>query len=238
MNTWCSNLPQPLKSTTTNLSSYSVSTCKYIYKKHTFIVPKGDSNFFSCWWCCFEFFCRGRKWVSSHHGYCFDFACGMIKPCFILCKNALKYLLSISITWQVHEWLKCNEICDCLWGSLAPSLHTFFCNAVSHEQSVHYKVKSLPLKQLVTLMLLSPLITTSAWDSHPLWTCLGIQIGCLSSTVLIVFSLWKACTVAVPMKLTTSTYFACDILHTQKFNDTMQFNIWPHSHLTCTFQTE
>ena len=46
--------------------------------------------------------------------------------------------------------------------------------------------------QLVTLTRLSPLITTSAQDSHPLWTCLGIQISCLSSTVLTVLLLSRA----------------------------------------------
>ena len=40
-------------------------------------------------------------------------------------------------------------------------MHKIFCNAVGHGQYVQYTVKSLPLKHLVILMHLSPLITTS-----------------------------------------------------------------------------
>jgi hypothetical protein len=50
------------------------------------------------------------------------------------------------------------------------------------------------------------LITTSAQDSHPLWTHLGIQIGCMSSTALTV------------LLLSTALHHSCshdiNILHT------------------------
>jgi len=185
-------------------------------------------------------FLQGEWWVSPHYGCPSDFMCGKIKPCFILCKYALKYLLSIGNMWHVHEWLKYNEICDCLWGSLAPSMHTFFCNAVVHEQYVHYTLRSLPLKQLVTLTHLSPLITTSAQDSHPLWTHLGIQISCLSSTTLNVLSLSKACTKAVPMTLTTSTHFTYKNLMTPRTSTSDHIPTWhvlfrPNKYVSITF---
>jgi len=46
--------------------------------------------------------------------------------------------------------------------------------------------------QSVTLTCLSPLIKSFARYSHPLWTRLGIQISCLSSTVLTILLLSRA----------------------------------------------
>jgi len=114
-----------------------------------------------------------------------------------------------------------------LWGSLAPSMHTFFCNTVVHRQYVHYRVKSLPLSQLVTLTRLSPLITTSAWYSHPLWTCLGIQISFLSSTVLTVLllstALYHSCSHGINILYTLPAWH---ISHTKIYS---QHALW---HLT------
>ena len=188
--TWCSNLAcHYLPRISQQCSAVTVSAQA---RKHTRTTHLESQKAAGYWVCCFDFFFRGMWWVFPHHGHSFEFAFSMIKTCFILCKNALKKLLSIGITWHMHEWLMYNEICDCLWGSLAPSMHTFFYNPVGHGQYVPYTVKSLPLKQLVTLMHLSPLITTSAQESRPLWTFLGIQIGCLSWTVLTVLLLSTA----------------------------------------------
>jgi hypothetical protein len=114
-----------------------------------------------------------------------------------------------------------------LWVSLAPNMHTFFCNTVGHGQYVHYRVKSLPLSQLVTLTRLSPLITSSARYSHPLWTCLGIQISCMSSTVLTVLLLSTA--------LHHSCSYGINILHTLPVRHTSRTKIFSHHaiwHLT------
>jgi len=81
--------------------------------------------------------------------------------------------------------------------------------------------------QLVTLTRLSPLITTSAQDSHPLWTCLGIQISCMSSTVLTVLLLSTA--------LHHSCSYGINILHTLPVRHTSRTKIFSHHaiwHLT------
>jgi hypothetical protein len=128
---------------------------------------------------------------------------------------------------MAHAWV--NEVQRelWLWGSLAPSMHTFFCNTVRHGQYVHYRVKSLPLKQLVTLMCLCPLIMTSAQYSHLLWTCLGIQISCISSTVLTVLLLSTA--------LHHSHSYGINILYTLPVRHTSHTKIFSHQaiwHLT------
>ena len=235
MKTCCSNLAcHYLPGVSQQCSAVTVSAQARKHTRTTHLESKKAAGY---WVCCFDFFFRGMLRVFPHHWRSFEFAFSMIKTCFILCKNALKKLLSIGVIWHMHEWLMYNEICDCLWGSLAPSMHTFFYNPVGHGQYVPHTVKSLPLKQLVTLIHLSPLITTSARESRPLWTHLGVQIGCLSSTVLTVLCYQQHCTITVPMTLTSSKQCPCDTLHTQSFIHTAHFNIWPHSQLMCSYQT-
>ena len=92
-------LPLPPKNISTVLSSYSVRTGKETYKNHIFRVPNGSKQF-SLLIILLWIFCRERWWVFPHHGCSNDFARCMTKPCFILCKNALKKL-QCSRSWAI-----------------------------------------------------------------------------------------------------------------------------------------
>ena len=185
------------------LSSYSVSTGKKTHKNHTFRVPNGSRHFFPYWWCCFEFFSRGRCWVSPHQGRSFDFACCMIKPCFILCKNALKKL-------------QCNRS----WTICALRNEKIASHAVSHFNP------SVPADNDICTR-------QSSIVDMP-----GIQIGCMSSTVLTVLLL--STTLHHSYSHDINILHTLSVWHTShtKFIHTAHCDIWPHSHLMCTSQTE